>query len=61
MKEAIVVFKRNRAIVESFLRSTIELNQVEACESEDYNKLFSVFPSLELVYKVDDKFKQITT
>eukprot|EP01022_Parablepharisma_sp_SALTPOND_P025372 TRINITY_DN59098_c0_g1_i1.p1 TRINITY_DN59098_c0_g1~~TRINITY_DN59098_c0_g1_i1.p1 ORF type:complete len:295 (-),score=13.89 TRINITY_DN59098_c0_g1_i1:532-1416(-) len=61
MKEAIVVFKKNRAIVESFLRSTIELNHIEACETESYSKLFSVFSSLELVYKVDNNFKQIST
>lgn len=61
MKEAIVVFKQNRAIVESFLRSTIELNNIDNCSTKNYQKLFSVLPSLELVYKVDNGFKQIST
>ncbi|MFP4333345.1 MAG: PDC sensor domain-containing protein [Campylobacterales bacterium] len=61
MKEAIVIFKKNRATVESFLRSTIDLNHIEACKSDDFSKLFSVFPALELVYKVDNSFTQVST
>lgn len=58
MKETIVVFKQNRAIVESFLRSTIELNSIDICDEHNYKKLFTLFPSLELVYMVDGEFKQ---
>jgi len=61
MKEAIVIYKQNRAIVESFLRSTIELNNIDNCDERNYKKLFSVLPSLELVYMVDNEFKQLST
>jgi len=61
MKEAIVIYKQNRAIVESFLRSTIELNNIDNCDERNYKKLFSILPSLELVYMVDNEFKQLST
>ena len=60
MKEAVVIFKRNRNVIENFLRSTIELNDLNTVDGYNSKSIFNLLPTLELTYMVDDTFKQIT-
>lgn len=60
MKEAVVIFKHNRNVIENFLRSTIELNDLHTVDGYNSKSIFNLLPSLELTYMVDDTFKQIT-
>lgn len=60
MKEAVVIFKHNRTIIENFLRSTIELNELDEINKENSKIVFKLLSSLELSYMVDNDYKQIT-
>jgi len=60
MKDAIIILKKHRATVENFLMSTINLNHLEHCDETNVGSIFSLMPFLELVYEVDEEFKQIS-
>ena len=61
MKEAVVIFKHNRNVIENFLCSTIELNDLHVVNEHNSKSIFNLLPSLELTYMVDESFKQITS
>lgn len=61
MKEAVVIFKRNRNIIENFMRSTIELNDLTHVDETNARSIFNLLRSLELVYMVDAQFRQVTS
>jgi hypothetical protein len=61
VKEAVIIFKRNRNIIENFLRSTIELNDLTTVSENNAKSLFNLLRSLELAYMVDTNFKQTTS
>ena len=58
MKDAINIYKKHRATVESFLSSTIQLNHLESCEHQNVKAIYLLMPFLELIYQVDDEYKQ---
>lgn len=60
MKEAVVIFKHNRNVIENFIRSTIELNELNTVDGYNCKSIFNILPSLELTYMVDKTFVQIT-
>jgi hypothetical protein len=51
MQELMITYNNNEAEIEKFLIETIRnLGQLHNLESNNYEKLFTTFPSLELVY-----------
>ncbi len=58
MKDAINILKKHRATVENFLVSTINLNHLEHCDASNVRSIYTLMPFLELVYEVDESFKQ---
>lgn len=61
MKEAVVIFKHNRNIIENFLRSTIELNDLHHIDVANSKSVFNLLRSLELTYQVNAEFTQVTS
>ena len=54
MQELMDTYKNNEAEIEKFLIETIRnLGALHSHENEEYKKLFTTFPSLELVYYCD--------
>lgn len=58
MKDAITIYKKHRATVESFLVSTITLNHLERCDEQNIHSIYHLMPFLELMYEVDNHYKQ---
>jgi len=58
MKEYIEIYTQNQAKIETFIEDTLEQQaQLKPQMDEDFKKLFKIFPSLELVYVVDNTTK----
>ncbi|EDZ62460.1 hypothetical protein SMGD1_0422 [Sulfurimonas gotlandica GD1] len=56
MQEFMTTYKENVLDIENFLIETVfNLGNVEYRESDDYKKVFKVFPSLELIYTCDEE------
>jgi hypothetical protein len=56
MQEYIEIYRANQGDIENFLKETINnLGELSENESSEYTKIFDIFPSLELVYKCDEK------
>lgn len=54
MQELMATYNNNEAEIEKFLIETIRnLGQLKELQGNDYEKIFSTFPSLELVYCCD--------
>lgn len=58
MREAILIFKKNRSTVENFLKSTLELNDFQKVNSNNVANIYSLLPFLELVYMIDLTYRQ---
>lgn len=58
MKDAINIYKTNRAMVENFLTSTVQLNHIESFDPKNIESIYLLMPFLELVYEVDANYKQ---
>ncbi|QFR49719.1 hypothetical protein FJR48_08215 [Sulfurimonas lithotrophica] len=55
MQEFMSTYKENVKDIENFLIETVfNLGNLEERESEDFKKVFKVFPSLELIYACDE-------
>lgn len=59
MREYIDIYAQNQSKIEIFIEETLDrqsslMHQVE----DDFKRLFKIFPSLELVYVVDNKTKE---
>lgn len=61
MKDAINILKVHRATVDNFLVSTVTLNHLEHCNESNVRSIYLLMPFLELIYEVDEKFKQTST
>lgn len=58
MKEFIEIYEENREKIEFFITESIKnVGSLKACEKDKYKKLFNIFPSLELIYRVNSETK----
>ena len=58
MEEYLDVYKKNKDKIEDFIQSSIHnLGSLSNYEEKKFNKIFSVFPSLELIYMVNKDTK----
>lgn len=58
MEEFLDVYERNKDMIEDFIQSSIyNLGSLISYEEKEFSKIFSVFPSLELVYVVNKDTK----
>ena len=58
MEEFLTIYERNKNKIEDFiLRSIHNLGTIKRYEHKKYNKVFSTFPSLELIYIVNKESK----
>lgn len=56
MKEYLDIYKQNKENIENYLKQTIvKLGNIKRYSKHEYKDLFSIFPSLELVYVVNQK------
>lgn len=60
MKEAVTIFKQNRASIEVFLRASVQDFHIELIDETRLKSLSSALPFLELLYCVDEHFVQLT-
>lgn len=59
MEDFISIYENNKSRIENFIEESISNIQVEKCmENKNFKKLFSTFPSLELIYIVNKKDKK---
>jgi len=58
MEEFLTIYERNKDKIEDFIQSSIQnLGSLKNYKDKKFNKLFGVFPSLELVYMVNKDSK----
>lgn len=56
MKEFLEIYEENREKIEIFIKESIKnADTFQINEKDDYTKLFNIFPSLELIYRVNNK------
>lgn len=58
MKELVNIYKNNRAMIESFIISTMSDVEVDGLTNKSVSSLFSNFRSLDFVYSVDNNWHQ---
>ncbi len=56
MKEFLEIYEQNREKIEFFIQESIKnIGLLTIYEKNNFEELFNIFPSLELVYLVDKK------
>ncbi len=61
MNEFVSTYLQNKTQINQFLTTTLENTHINSKDEEDLGTYFKVFPSLELVYVVDESYKQVSS
>ncbi|MCH9814445.1 MAG: hypothetical protein K0U47_10955 [Epsilonproteobacteria bacterium] len=61
MTELIEIYHQNKALIDSFIVSTMKNTEISSStDTKELRKFFTIFPSLDLIYVVDEQYNQIT-